>query len=373
MEMRFSDLLRYIAFPIIMGACLLCVLLALAAVLIAPEGLNPAEAIVLRIYLLQNNNALNTPKGTDPTLRRFEVTDTDTAQSIGVKLVTEGFINNGTLFKNYVRYEGLDKQLRAGIFFISETMTTAEIARELTNPIPQTVTLVVIEGWRKEQIAEAIDAQPMLNFSGNDFLALVGEGAPLPPDFQQKYNIPSGASLEGFLFPATYEVYIGASAAELRDQMLDAFDRNITAQMRGDVLAQNRTMFEVVTLASIVEREAIIPEERPQIAGVYLNRLDGGVKLDADPTVQYGIGNSRDGNWWTRLSLQDYQYSHPYNTYIHTGLPPGPIASPGIASIRAVIYPAIVPYFYFQAACDSSGRHVFSITYEEHLSKSCTG
>jgi len=114
-----------------------------------------------------------------------------------------------------------------------------------------------------------------------------------------------------------------------------------------------------------------VADERPSIASVYLNRLAIGQKLDADPTTQYAIGNTRDGSWWPRITQADYQLNAPYNTYVYTGLPPGPIANPSLSSLRAVVYPATTPYYYFRAACDGSGRHVFSVTYEEHLSKAC--
>jgi len=370
--MLLKDLLRYIIFPLVLGGCLLCMVLALAALALTPQGLNPAEAVVLRVYLLQNDALLNTPASADTTPRRFVVEENDTAQTVGVRLVTQGYISNGSLFARYVRYEGLDRQLRAGTFFIYPAMTIPQIAATLTDPRPQSVRLTVIEGWRMEQIAEAINAQALFSFSGNDFLAVVGAGAPLPPDFQTRMGIPSGASLEGFLYPATYEVSLAATAMELRDQMLNAFDQNLSATLLSDANAQGWTVYEVVTLAAIVEREAVLPAERPTIASVYRNRLDVGQKLDADPTTQYGIGNTRDGNWWTPLTLQDYQLPHAYNTYTYAGLPPGPIANPSISSIRAVIYPASTSYFYFRAVCDGSGAHDFSLTYEEHLSKGCS-
>jgi len=369
---RLWQLVRYIGIPVMLGLCFLCALLGVVAMALTPSGLNPAEAIVLRGYLIRNDTTLNTPKSsTAAALQPFEIESTDTATSIGIKLVTQGFIDNGTLFSRYMQYEGLDTQLREGTFYISPAMTIPQMATELTNPLPITVRIVVIEGWRMEQIAEAIDAQPLLNFTGNDFLALVQTGTPLPTDFQQRHGIPSGASLEGFLFPATYDVAVGGSAFEFRDQLLAAFDANYSTAMQRDATGQGYTTFEIVTLASIVEREAVIPAERPNIASVYLNRLNIGQLLQADPTTQYGIGNTRDGSWWPVLTLQDYQLNHPYNTYVVDGLPPGPIANAGVSSMRAVIYPAETPYFFFRAACDGSGLHQFSVTYEEHLSKGC--
>jgi UPF0755 protein len=132
-------------------------------------------------------------------------------------------------------------------------------------------------------------------------------------------------------------------------------------------------MVQAVTLASIVQREAVIQDEMPMIASVFLNRLAVNMKLDSDPTVQYALGyqNGR-GGWWTNpLSLADLQIDSPYNTYIYTGLPPGPIANPSLEALQYVAQPAQTPYFYFRAACDGSGRHNFAITFNEHLNNAC--
>ncbi|NJL92727.1 MAG: endolytic transglycosylase MltG [Anaerolineae bacterium] len=368
---RFLRLLGAILIPVALGGLFLCLILAALAVVLTPPGLNPIEAVGLRGYLLLNDEALNSSAGSDPTLRRFVVEADDTAQSVGVRLVTQGFIENGSLFARYTRYEGLDDDLRPGTFFISEAMTLPEIAATLTDPRPTTVRLTVIEGWRMEQIAEAIDAQPRLNFTGRDFLAVVGVGASIPADFQLEYGLPGGASLEGFLFPATYEINVNASALDFRAQLLAAFEANVADSLVDQALASNRTFYQVVAVASIVEREAVVADERPQIASVYLNRLNIGQKLDADPTTQYAIGNTRDGNWWPRITQADYQLNSPYNTYVIPALPPGPIANPSLSSIEAVVNPAETPYFYFRAACDGSGQHQFSITYEEHLARGC--
>lgn len=372
--MRVDDpfaLLRACLIPLFLGVVLICLILVVLVVVFTPSHLNPADAVVLRAYLISNNDALNTPKGTNPTPQRFVVAANDNARTIGINLVTQGFIDNGTLFSRYVEYEGRDKDLRVGTFFISEAMTIPEIVDVLTDPTPTTVTLTVIEGWRLEQIAAAVDSLDFIEFTGAEFLAVAGAGTLIPPELQAQYGIPAGVSLEGFLFPATYEIPIDATAENLRDQMLQAFANNVTSTMIRDASAAGRTMYQVVTLASIVEREAVLPAERPTIASVYLNRLEIGQKLDADPTTQYAIGNTRDGNWWPQITQADYQLDALYNTYVYPGLPPGPIANPSISAIRGVIYPAETPYFYFRAACDGSGAHQFSITYEEHISKGC--
>ena len=150
--------------------------------------------------------------------------------------------------------------------------------------------------------------------------------------------------------------------------MLANFDRRFTPEMRQMAAERRMTIYQVVTLASIVEREAVIAEERPIIAGVFLNRLAKGMTLDACPTVQYALGYQEEtGQWWkTPLSLEELdQVNSPYNTYLHPGLPPGPICNPGLASILAVLQPAETDYLYFLAKGD--GSHAFAKTFEEHL------
>ncbi|KAB2866799.1 MAG: endolytic transglycosylase MltG, partial [Anaerolineae bacterium] len=261
----------------------------------------------------------------------------------------------------------------SGDFTLSPAQSIIDIARALQKFSPTDATLVILPGWRMEEIAAQIDATPLLSFTGAEFLAIVGPSAILPNDFRARYDIPSTASLEGFLYPATYELTAADTAVSFRDQMLTAFDTYVTQDLRDAVALQGKTMFEIVTLASIIEREAVLASERPTIASVYVNRLNIGQKLDADPTVQYQLANNRrDGVWWPLITADDYVSAvGPYNTYLNVGLPPGPIVNPSLSSIRAAIYPATTTYFYFRAACNGDGSHQFSTTFEEHAAKGC--
>jgi len=333
------------------------------------EGLNPIKAIQLRVNLERHETELNTPAGSDPTFREFEVRQGDTASTIALNLQRQGLINNPDLFVDYVSYHRLDSQLEAGIYFLTQAQTIPQIARLLTDASASTIPFRTIEGWRLEQIAEIVDTNPLLKFSGADFMAVVGPGAPIPPDFMQRVGIPAALdngqppSLEGFLYPATYKLRPGITAVELRDEMLETFNLYVTDDLYQRAAAQGLTMYEVVTLASIVEREAVVAEERPVIASVYLNRLRLPMKLDADPTVQYAIGNTRDGSWWPQITQGDYYGlagvpNQSYSTYLNDGLPPGPIASPGLASIQAVLEAPQTEYYYFRADCEG-GKHVF--------------
>lgn len=370
------DLLRAVFIPAMLGMVLLCGICGAVLVVTTPSGLDPLEAAWLRFYLTTNRDEINTPYGTNPDVQRFEVFAGESANDIGSRLEQQSLIGNGTLFARYAQFEGRDQDLRPGVFFLSQTMTIPQILDRLTDPVPTQVRLTVRENMRLEEIASQIDQTPLLDFTGDAFLAVVGPGVPLGNDFRARYGIPETSSLEGFLYPDTYLLDVTTTPVALRDLMLNTFERNITDDMRQALTTQGRTMYQVVTLASIVEREAVLPFERPQIASVFLNRLDIGMKLDADPTVQYQLATNRGGaggQWWPQITIEDYTgVVGPYNTYLNTGLPPGPIVSPSLSSIRAVLFPAETQYIYFRAACSGDGSHQFSITFDEHLSKACS-
>jgi UPF0755 protein len=181
---------------------------------------------------------------------------------------------------------------------------------------------------------------------------------------------PAGASLEGYLFPETYEVAKGANVRTLIEMMTHQFDKAVTPKLRGQFTDRHLTVHQAVTLASIVEREAAIPAEQPIIASVYLNRLQRNMPLQADPTVQFAVAASNPGEaatigfWKADLTRDDLKLPSPYNTYAQRGLPPGPICSPGLSALEAVGTPADTEYLYFVAKGD--GSHVFAKTDAEH-------
>ncbi|MCA9967129.1 MAG: endolytic transglycosylase MltG, partial [Anaerolineales bacterium] len=179
-------------------------------------------------------------------------------------------------------------------------------------------------------------------------------------------NLPPENTLEGYLFPGQYRIPVTTTAAELVAMMLARFDSEVTPALRQGFGAQGLTLHEAVTLASIVEREGVVAEERPLIASVFHNRLRAAMPLQADPTVQYALG-SATGEWWkSPLDVADLSLDSPYNTYQIPALPPGPINSPSLSSLQAVAEPAQSSYLFFVANCDGQNRHLFSITYEEH-------
>ncbi len=225
--------------------------------------------------------------------------------------------------------------------------------------VADTFEITVTEGWRIAQIAEEYEAQ---GGEGGAAACLAAVADVDRSQYDFLASVPEDATLEGFLFPDTY-TFVADEPATNVAQMLDNFDAQVSAEWRARADEMD-DLYTVLMFASLVEREAQDPEERPTIAGVYLNRYAEGWRLEADPTVQYAIGE-RDGEWWSTLDEEDLFYESPYNTYQNDGLPPGPICNPGAASIQAVLFPAETDYMYFVAKGDGSGEHAFAVTNEE--------
>jgi UPF0755 protein len=186
-------------------------------------------------------------------------------------------------------------------------------------------------------------------------------------------NLPPAASLEGYLSPGSYKLHRNVSVEQMLGAFLDQFTTQLTPDLLEGFETQGLNLHQAVILASIVERESVDDNEMPMIASVFFNRLAAGMRLDTDPTVQYALGyNEYQNTWWTNpLSLDDLEVDSFYNTYRYSGLPPGPIAAPSLAALQAVAYPALTPYYYFRAACDDSGGHVFAKSFEEHVGNAC--
>ena len=333
---------------------------------------------VLTAYLNSNLSQVDQPMSVDKQQVRFVVEPGTPARAIGENLVESGLIRDDLLFEAYVRVNGLAEKLEAGTFILSPSMTMAQIVDALQDAKAASVTITFPEGWRLEQAAEylaGVDAFADGAELAEAYRAQAASGdlAGLDPSrYAFLQERPADASLEGFLFPDTYEIpaantvpadVLGRQLDNFAAQVIPVYDEAVTAG------TADLDLYSVLTLASIVEREAVIPEERPAIARVYLNRLASDIRLEADPTVQYAMGyQPESGQWWkTPVFLEEYgSVDSPYNTYLYPGIPPGPIASPGLSSIQAVLNPADHDYLYFVAVPDDTGSHVFATTFEEH-------
>jgi UPF0755 protein len=323
------------------------------------------DRTLIGIYLNMRKADLDTPASSDATASVFTINPGETAATIAPRLQREGLIADSQLFLYLVRYRGVDAQLEAGEYELRPNMTMNEIIETLQHGRLREVSVTIPEGKRAEEVAAVLEERGLVDAEA--FVALVREGS---TGYDFLADRPSGApaSLEGFLFPETYRIPIDYDAAQILDLMLVTFGERFSPEMRQAVAERGMSIYEVVTLASIVEREAVIAEERPIIASVYLNRLEQGMYLQSDPTVQYALGYQQDtAQWWkVPMSLdEDVLVDSPYNTYMYPGLPPGPICSPGLASIQAVLEPADTTYLFFFSKFD--GSHAFAETYEEHL------
>jgi len=337
------------------------------------------DAFLVSLYLSLHQEELNQPASDDPTPVTFVVEPGETAAAVAARLEEEGLVVNGEVFRRFMSYQGLDVSLEAGTYSLRPSMTMHEIADALQHGAVNAVTVTIPEGWRAEQVAWLLQQQGLMR--SDDFMAYVRTAR---YDYPWLADRPPGASLEGFLFPDTYELAAETTPAAVVDLMLANFDLRVAPEIQGRLAGKTlydlalgtqrpMTVYDVITLASIVEREAVVSEERPIIASVYFNRLDPAyveetaLRLSSDPTVQYAKGyDPETGNWWNpMLPGEGMTLDSPYNTFIVQGLPPGPIASPGLASILAVLDPAETNYLYFHAVGD--GSHVFASTLEEHL------
>jgi len=347
------------------GASLLAISEVLGDVGPPSTALGTTERATLAAYLLAQAPALNSPAGDPSAKLDLLVESGESAQSVIDQLVDAHVLDNGTLLRNYMRYRGLDVGIQAGSYEVTGAMTVRELASTLQTARPPEIVLTIVEGWRLEQIAEVIDRSD-LGYSGSDFLVAARAA-------EVDHELFSGTgSLEGFLFPDTYRLEPDSSPQALVEAALDNFLRRVDPVLRQSFELQGLTLIQAVTLASIIEREAIVPEERPMIAAVFYKRLRGGLLLEADPTVQYALGWQPEGDWWkSPLTLLDLEVDSPYNTYRTGGLPPAPIAAPGLASLEAVGSPIDTSFFYFRATCDGSGRHQFAETFDQHLLNAC--
>lgn len=332
-----------------------------------PETL---ELRVLGIYLRLQEQALALPASDEGELEPFTIEPGETALTVSSRLEEAGFISDGNLFRVYMRFNGIDQRLAAGDFEISRNMSMKEIADVLQQARYEEIVITVPEGMRAEEVADMLDVRNIMD--GDSFLALVRSGSQAAQGLGDYPWLPAGlSSLEGYLFPDTYRLPVPATPNDLVRRMLDNFELRVTDDVLSPAQQAGRGLEQIIIMASIVEREAPLADERPLVASVYWNRVSGacsdqtgGAYLQADPTVQYAAG--RPGEWWWKPpSVEAYAaVQSPYNTYLRPGLPPTAIASPGLSAIQAAAQPAETQYCFFVAM--GEGAHVFATTLAEH-------
>jgi len=321
----------------------------------ASPNLDYSQKLILSWRLLQAESKLTSPVDSFGSEAPFQIRLGESLTSVANRLEAAGIILDAQAFRDFLIYAGLDTQIQAGEYTLSPSTSAIHIAYTLLDATPTEVPFAVLAGWRLEEVAES----------------LPNSGLSLSPEIFLK-EVQS-RNLEGRLLPGIYTVPRTITTQALLEVLTTAFEVAVTSEMKAGFKKQGLSVDDAVRLASIVEREAVVDNERPFIASVFLNRLAVGMKLEADPTVQYALGyNSTQATWWTNpLSTIDLQVDSPFNTYVYSGLPPGAICNPSIESLRAVALPAQTPYFYFRASCDASGLHNFSETFEDHVENAC--
>jgi len=320
------------------------------------------ERMIIGLYLRYRQDDIDHPAGDDDAIVPFTIESGETAVTIAARLAEAGFISDAELFRLYIRYHGVDAGLEAGDFDLRRNMTMEEITEALQHARMEEVTVTIPPGWRIEQIAEMLERENVM--PADAFLALARQGTFAYAVLSDR---PQGSSLEGYLFPETYRLPAQATALDLVERMLKTFEQRFTPEMRQAIHGRGLTIHDAVILASIVEREGVVAEELPSIADVYLNRIEQGMYLQADPTFQYARGyDVASGKWWAPFEVEDVtRVESPYNTFLNAGMPPGPICNPSQAALEAVVNPADTNYLFFYAKGD--GTHAFAATYEEHL------
>jgi len=293
-----------------------------------------------------------------------KIEEGDGAKDIADRLEDAGVIQSGRLFRVLVAFMGIEDELVVGDYEFDKGMATLSVISRIHQGVTAPIMVTIPEGLRLEEIGNILEKKGVV--SADDFL----EATEQDYDFEFLEDLPYNVGLEGYLFPATYGFSRSVTAEEVVEQMLTAFAEKVVPEIQPGATAADLSLHEIITLASIVEREAVEPEERPLIASVFLNRLRVGFALQADPTVQYALGSDEKsvalyGYWKKELTTKDLEVDSPYNTYVSTGIPPGPIAAPGLDSVMAVVRPAQTNYLFFVAKDD--GSHVFAETLEEHL------
>lgn len=264
---------------------------------------------------------------------------------IADRLAAAKLIRNPLAFRLELKRLGLETKLQAGSFKISPSMSTAEVAQSLTVGTSD-VWVTILEGWRREEIAESLARQELPAFDPEEFLALTAES-------------------EGMLFPDTYLVPRQVDAEAIYDQLTTTFDQKVVKGLADEIASSPRSFEDVLVMASLIEREARDFEQMKMVSGILWNRIDDGIALNVDATLQYAKGyNQTEKSWWAVPLSADKQITSPYNTYRHAGLPPQPIANPGLDAIKAALEPTPSANYYYLH--DPQGNMHYAETLEGH-------
>lgn len=293
--------------------------------------------------------------GSSKEITRFTIEKGQGNADISANLKKADLISGKIYFYYYVRTHGLLNKILPGTYELSGNMTIPEIANEITQPQASFVKITFPEGWTSREMAQRLSENGL---PGDEFLSVVSD----PQNLKKRYSYLTPdyvKTLEGYLFPDTYYFKKDITAENIVGRMLDNFDGKLNSQMRNDVANQNKTIRNVIIMASIIESEVKSQADREMVSGIFWNRIDQSMPLQSDATLTYVLGDNK-----SQHSYQETRLDSPYNTYTNKGLPPGPISNPGLSAINAAIYPQNNDYMYFLSD-PNTGQTLFARTLDE--------
>ena len=308
--------------------------------------------LCLMLFIYQ----LYTPLSKGEAEEVFVIEEGQNLKEIAQNLRIERIINSKWTFIIYVFLGGRTKSLQAGKYNLSSDMNIVEVVKKIINgeTIQDWVKVTFPEGWTNKQVEEKLVELGIISLEKRKFFAISTES------FLFLADRPKGPNLQGYLFPDTYYFEKEITIEDVIKKMLRNFGNKLTQDLREEIKQQNKSIYEIVTMASIVQNEVSTVQDMSRVAGIFYNRLKLGIPLQSDATVNYVTGKKL-----RQPLIEDTKIESPYNTYLNSGLPPGPISNPGLEAIRAAIYPEETDYIYFLNPLD--GKTIFSKTFEEHI------
>jgi UPF0755 protein len=323
------------------------------------------SVLTLLSYFFYYRIQIDSPLGAENKSVIFTVESGQSSETIAQNLYEQGLIGSRYFFNKYVKDQKLATALKAGEYTLSPILSIKEIAEIMAKgeTLSKEREIKMIEGWRIDDMNDYLKKEGVI--LGDDFKSIseqkIKDSKLTLGSYAFLRDAPISANLEGFLFPDTYRIFKNATPEDIAYKMLNNFDAKLTPQMRDDLKKQDKSIFEIVTMASIIEKEVRSVDDMKVVSGIFWNRIKGGQALESCATLAYILGVNKK-----QYSIEDTQIDSPYNCYRNQGLPPGPISNPGLNAITAAIYPAKTDYLYFLTS-SMDGKTIFSKTYDEHL------
>lgn len=313
-------------------------------------------AIVFSLFFYSYQ--INTPLSEDESDILFTIESGQPVKQIAQSLEESKVIRSSFWLRYYLKKKKLSEKVIAGTFSLSSSMSVKEIAKIITtqNSLSNEDQITIIEGWNAKEIGDYLEKKVLCK--QKDWLRLISNYK--SEDYNFLNNKPKSASLEGYLFPDTYRVYKDSNCQDILDKLLVNFNNKLAEKMRNDIQSQNKTIYEIIIMASLIEKEVRTFDDMKIVSGIFWDRIQYGQALESCATLAYILGKSK-----IQYSIEDTQIVSRYNTYKYPGLPPGPISNPGLNAINAAIYPKYTQYNYFLSD-PKTGETIFSETFEEH-------